>query len=146
MKKIDFNIELPDDKIFDEERFKKENPDLYEKYVVEGSSKDNVMKRIEDTVSNMLSRALNKVEIDKKEFKEKPTESSPMADQVKYARVINAVHKHKDGWVKLEDDDFNFLKEKWATAKCPVYKNSALQFAAIDEAIQIAAAKKGNPE
>lgn len=146
MKKIDFNIELPEEKIFNEMLFKKENPELWEKYVTNGSEKESVIQRIEETISNMLTRALNKVEIDKKDFREKPTESSTMSAQTKFARVVNAIHKHKDGWVKLEDDDFKFMKEKWEVAKCPVYKNSALQFAAIDEAIQIAAIKKGNPD
>ena len=145
MRKIDFNINLPEDKIFNESLIRKENPDLYEKYIVKQTT-DTDMQRIEDTISNMLIRALNKVEIDKKDYREKPTESSNMTAQTNFARVINALRAHKDGWVRLEDADFKFLKEKWESAKCPVYKDSALQFAAIDEAIRIAAEKRGNPD
>lgn len=145
MKKIDFNIELPDEDIFNEAKFKKDNPDLHKKYVLPPTKETN-MERIETTISNMLTRSLNKVEIDKKDLTEKPTASSDMKINCDYARVINAIRKHKDGWVKIEDNDFNFMKKNWDEAKCPVYKNIALIFAPINEAIEIAALKRGNPD
>jgi hypothetical protein len=145
MKKIDFNIPLPEEDFFNEALFARENPDLYQKYLIK-SGEENKMKRIENTISNMLTRALNKVEIDKKDYTEKPTASTAPPDHCSFANVINAIRKEKEGWVKLENADFDFLKKKWGEAKSPVYKNTALTLAAINEAIEIAAAKRGNSD
>ena len=91
-------------------------------------------------------RALNKYEFDEKTKIERPTASSTMATQTKFSRVSNALENQKDSWVKLEDADFDFFKKNWEEAKMPVYKNTANNLAKINEAIEIAASKKGNPE
>lgn len=145
MKKIDFNIAWPEDRVFNEFLFKQEYPELYEKYLTP-PTKDTIMNLVEETISNMLTRALNKVEFDKKDFREKPTTSSDMPAHTNFARVINAIRGAKDNWVKMEDADFEFLKKNWNEAKCPIFKNSALQLKVINDAIETAASKKGNPD
>lgn len=145
MKKIDFNIELSRDEIFNEALFREENPELYEKYVLP-TTKESNMKQIQNTIENMLMRSLNKYEFDEKTKVEKPTVLSDMKTQCKFSRVSNALEKQKDGWVKMENADFDFLKENWDAAKMPIYKNTAKNLAVINEAIEVAAIKKGNPD
>lgn len=145
MKKIDFNIELPKEDVFNEALFKKENPELWEKYLIP-PTKETDMEQIQNTIENMLMRSLNKYEFDPKTKLEKATAASDMKAQCKFSNVSNALGKQKDGWVKMETSDFDFMKEHWSKAKMPVYKNTANNLAVINEAIEIAASKKGNPD
>jgi len=145
MKKINFNIELPKEDVFNGALFKKENPELYEKYIIP-ASRESSMEQIQNTIENMLMRSLNGYVFDEKTKTEKPTKSSDMKTICNFSRVSSALKNQKDGWVKIEDADFLFLKENWEKAKMPVYTNTANNLAAINEAIEIAASKRGNPD
>lgn len=146
MKKIDFNIELPGEDVFNEILFKKENEELYKKYLFPPTDKAK-LEIVKNWISNMLARAINGVRIaDEKTGVEKSTKTTTMDVQCDYSRVINAIKKHKDGWVKLEDSDFKFLCEKWKEAKIPCQENIALILASINEAIETAKTYKGNPD
>jgi hypothetical protein len=103
------------------------------------------MEIVKNWVSSMLSRAINGIELDK-DGREKATKTATMELQCNFSRVINAISKHKDGWVKLEDADFKFLQEKWKAAKIPCQENIALVLYEINEAIEQAEKFKGNPE
>lgn len=146
MKKINFSIsELPDENVFNEILFKQENPEMYKTYLLPQTDKTK-METIKNWISNILTRAINGIEIDKKENREKPTKSADLETNCNFARVINAIKKEKEGWVKMEDSDFKFLCDKWHEGKIQCYENVALTLAVINEAIETAKTYKGNPD
>jgi hypothetical protein len=104
------------------------------------------MEQIQNTIENMMMRSLNKVVLDEKTKTEKPTASSDMKAQCNFSRVSNTLAKQKDGWVKMETGDFDFMKKHWDGAKMLIYKITANNLAVINEAIEIAASKRGNSD
>ena len=69
-------------------------------------------------ISSMLERSLNKPD----PKTNRPTVSVGMEVQRKYFNVMDALGKHKDGLVELEDDDFSFLDRKYNQAEMPIQR------------------------
>ena len=130
MRKINLNIKIPK---------------------IEGEENPNNLSDIQiviNWIGNWISRAINCPEIDKQTGRERPTKAATMETQRQYSRIMNALDKEKDGWVKIEDADFDNLIKWWESedAKLPVQKNISMLLANIDAALQEARAHKGNPE
>ena len=130
MRKINLNIKIPK---------------------IEGEENPNNLSDIQiviNWIGNWISRAINCPEIDEQTQRERPTKAVTIETQRQYSRIMNALDKEKDGWVKIEDADFDNLIKWWESedAKLPVQKNISMLLANIDAAFQEARAHKGNPE
>lgn len=144
MKKINFNIKLDNVKKFDELEFSKKYPDLYEEHLIDLSEAD-FMEIVKSWISNMLIRSINDIKVDER-GNAKATKSATVDIQCKYARVIEALQKHKDGWVKMEDADFEFMMNNWRKAEIPLQERVALIISKINSSLEEAERYRGNPE
>ena len=131
MKKIDLNIEIPQKDIFDEMKFKKDNPELYEKYVLP-PTEESCLKIVINWISNMIERAINSP--DPKTGR--ATKTASMDVHRKYNKVMDCIEKNEDGIVKIEDDDFKFLNRKFHQAEIPVQRDINQILIPISDAIK----------
>lgn len=120
MKRIDLNIKLKEEVI--------------------GEDGKTPMKGFEVAIrwiGVMVERALNKP--DQKTMR--PTMAVDMNTQRKYFRVMDAIDRHKEGIVELEDDDFQFLHRKFNQAEIPAQREITEILVKIDDALNSAKAK-----
>lgn len=121
MKRIDLSkIKFPKQKVFDEELFKKNNPEVYAEYLIP-QSKESALETIIGWIGNMIERGANKLD----PLTGRATKTSDWDVQRKYNKVMDIVEGSEDnkGIVEMEDDDFKFLNRKFHQGEAPLIRN-----------------------
>jgi len=132
MTRIDLNIKIPEQKFFNEKAFKKDHPELYEKYLVL-PTKESDLKITINWIKNMIENALNgNVDLKTGRY----AKSSNLDVQRKYNKVMNCVEENEKGIVIIEDDDFKFLNRKYHQAESPISRDINKIIVAISDAIK----------
>jgi len=144
MKTLDLNILLPERKdIFDEESFKRERPDLYEKYLIPSSQKSD-LKIVIETIANMIERGVNKMDLKTG----RATQAVNMDVQYKYGKVMNIIEGSEDneGIAEFDDDDFRFLNRKFHQGEAPLIRDFNKILIPVSRAIKKADIDEAKPE
>jgi hypothetical protein len=132
MKKIDFNIKIPKEDIFNKVLFKKENPKLYARYLLPPTKESDLQITI-NWLGNLIENALNGT-IDPKTGRSSKTSS--MDVQRKYNKVMNKVDENENGIVTMEDDDFKFLNRKYHQGEVPIIRDINKILVPLSDAIK----------